>query len=134
MKSLVSLSVLGDNYRKIKSGTEMRPYDHSVEDLMKSFTVLSSFDCHKTQQNKMHTNKYYRCPLVINSVPQYWSSGCEHSLPFYSTHCKKKGMFGIVREMAILISRMRLILSLKLCKPRDLCFLKYHRYLCQLGP
>lgn len=53
MKSLVSLSVPDDNYRKIKSGAEMRPYDHSVEDLMKSSTVLSSFDCHKTQQNKL---------------------------------------------------------------------------------
>lgn len=53
MNYLVSLSVPGDNYRKIKSGAEMRPYDHSVEDLMKSFTVLSSFDCHKTQKNKL---------------------------------------------------------------------------------
>lgn len=100
MKSLVSLSVPGDNYWKIKSGTEMRPYDHSVEDLMKSFTVLSSFDCHKTQQNKLlrHTNKYYRCPLVINSVPQYWSSGCEHSLPFYSTYCKKGYVWNSERD------------------------------------
>ena len=57
MKSLVFLSVPGDNYRKIKSGTEMRPYDHSVEDLMKillylvhlTVTKLNRTNCKGTQ-------------------------------------------------------------------------------------